>query len=124
MEETGHSCEQKKVLNKEKMEVAMCILIWLIVSIAMLTITIWVHRHTYETTRKYGEYVADLNYPVPFPMWFLLSVVVVSFIPILNTTLFIIGIIIWSTSYADNDIRLGNLPKWFKSVQEFLTKQV
>ena len=102
----------------------MCILIWLIVSVAILTITIWVHRHTYETTRKHGKYVADLNYPVPFPMWFLLSIVVVSFIPILNTTLFIIGIIIWSTGYADNSIRLGNLPKWFKSVQEFLTKQV
>ena len=68
--------------------------------------------------------VADLDYPVPFPMWLLLSVVVASFIPVLNTILFIIGIIVWGAGYADNDIRLGNLPKWFKSVQEFLTKQV
>lgn len=102
----------------------MNILIWLIESVIILTITIWVHRHTYETTYKHGKYVADLDYPVPFPMWLLLSVVVASFIPVLNTILFIIGIIVWGASYADNDIRLGNLPKWFKSVQEFLTKQV
>lgn len=102
----------------------MCALIWLIVSVIMLTITIWVHRHTYGVTRKHGEYVADLDNPAPFPMWLLLSVVVASFIPIVNVILFLIGILAWFISYAEDDVRLGNLPEWFKSVQEFLTKQV
>jgi len=102
----------------------MCALIWLMVGVIILTITIWVHRHTYGVTRKHGEYVADLDDPAPFPMWLLLSVVVVSFIPIANVVLFITGMIIWFINYTEDEVRLGNLPKWFKSVQEFLTKQV
>lgn len=98
--------------------------IWLIVGIILLTITIWVHRHTYGVTWEHGEYVADLDNPASVPMWLLLSVVVVSFIPIANVLLFILGMMGWLISYAENDVRLGNLPKWFKSVQEFLTKQV
>jgi len=98
--------------------------IWLIVGIILLTITIWVHRHTYGVTLEHGEYVADLDNPASVPMWLLLSVVVVSFIPVANVLLFILGVMTWLISYAEDDVRLGNLPKWFKSVQEFLTKQV
>lgn len=98
--------------------------IWLIVGIILLTITIWVHRHTYGVTREHGEYVADLDDPTSFPMWLLLSVVVVSFIPTVNVILFILGMMGWLINYVEDDIRLGNLPKWFKFVQEFLTKQV
>lgn len=98
--------------------------IWLIVGIILFTITIWVHRHTYGVTWEHGEYVADLDNPAPFPMWLLLSVVAVSFIPIVNVILFILGMMGWLINYAEDDVRLGNLPKWFKSVQEFLTKQV
>lgn len=98
--------------------------IWLIVGIILLTITIWVHRHTYGVTWEHGEYVADLDNPAPFPMWLLLSVVAVSFIPIVNVILFILSMMVWLINYAEDDVRLGNLPKWFKSVQEFLTKQV
>lgn len=102
----------------------MCALIWLMISVVILTITIWVHRHTYGVTYKHGEYVADLDDPSPFPMWLLLSVVVASFIPIVNVVLFLIGMMGWFINYIENDVRLGNLPKWFKPVQEFLTKQV
>lgn len=98
--------------------------IWLIVGIILLTITIWVHRHTYGVTWEHGEYVADLDDPAPFPMWLLLSVVVISFIPTVNVILFILGMMGWLINYVEDDIRLGNLPKWFKFVQEFLTKQV
>lgn len=102
----------------------MDVLIWLMVSAIILTITIWVHRHTYGVIDVHDEYVADLDNPAPFPMWLLLSAVVVSFIPIINVLLFLMGIIGWLISYSEDDIRLGNLPKWFKSVQKFLTKQV
>lgn len=102
----------------------MCALIWLIVSVIILTTTIWVHRHTYGVIREHGEYVADLDEPAPFPMWLLLSVVVVSFIPIVNVLLFLSGMVGWLINYTEDDVRLGNLPKWFKSVQEFLTKEV
>lgn len=98
--------------------------IWLIVGIILLTITIWVHRHTYGVIHEYGEWVTDLDNPAPFPMWLLLSAVAVSFIPIVNVLLFILGMMGWLINYVENDVRLGNLPKWFKSVQEFLTKQV
>lgn len=102
----------------------MCVLIWLMMGVIISSITIWVHRHTYGVTREHGEWVADLDDPAPFPMWFLLSVVIVSFTPIVNVSLFIVGIMIWIINYAGDDIRLGNLPKWFKPVQEFLTRQV
>jgi len=102
----------------------MCALIWLMVGVMILTITIWVHRHTYGVTWKHDEFVADLDDPAPFPMWLLLSVVVVSFIPLVNVALFLIGMMGWIINYAEDDVRLGNPPKWFKSVQKFLTKQV
>lgn len=97
---------------------------WLIVGIIILTITIWVHRHTYGVTYEHGEYVADLDDPAPFPRWFLLSVAVASFTAVINVVLFLIGVIMWVIFYVDDSIRLGNLPKWFKFVQEFLTKEV
>lgn len=108
----------------------MCALIWVMVGVIMLTITIWVHRHTYGVIYKHGEhgehgeYVADLDDPAPFPRWLLLSAVVVSLIPVVNVILFIVGMMEWIINYVEDDVRLGNLPKWFKSVQEFLTKQV
>lgn len=98
--------------------------LWLIVGIIILTITIWVHRHTYGVFYEHGECVADLDDPAPFPRWFLLSAVVVSFTPIVNIILFLIGMTIWGIFHVDDNIRLGNLPKWFKLIQEFLTKEV
>ena len=98
--------------------------ILLIVSSITLTITFWIHRHTYYVKYQHGKYVADLDYPMPFPRWALLIIVVVSFLPLINIIMFIIGMVVWLMSYATDEIRLGNLPKGIKSILEFLTKEV
>jgi hypothetical protein len=78
----------------------MCALIWLIVGVVILTITIWVRRHTYGVTYKHGKYVADLDNPTSFPMWLLLVLVVASFIPIVNIILFIVTMMEWLIGYS------------------------
>ena len=98
---------------------------WIIVSSIMLTITIWVHRHTYGVIRQNGKWVADLDDPNQCPLWLLIVATIVFFIPILNITVFCAGALAWLAVYKiEDEIRLGNLPKWLKSVLEFLNRQV
>ena len=85
----------------------------------ILGITIWVHKHTYRGIRRNGELI-----PLLFPMWLLISMIIVAFIPILNIIVFSIGLIFWFAYYFTNDIRLENTPKWFNSIRNFLTRQV
>ena len=99
-------------------------LIWLMVGVIMLTITIWVHRHTYGTIYHEGKYVADLDDRAPFPMWLLLVMVACSLIPIFNIIVFVAGAVMWFTCYFDDGIKLVPVPKWIKVIKEFLTKQV
>lgn len=96
---------------------------WLIVSILILTITVWVHKHTY-VKGEHNYYKPATFERVPFPMWLLLLLIVVSFIPIVNIFLFISGGAAYLCGYINDDLRLGNLPKWLKSVLNFLIKEV
>lgn len=98
--------------------------IWLVVSVIILTTTIWVHRHTYGTIYHEGKYVVDLNDRAPFPMWLLLVMVACSLIPIFNIIVFVSGAAMWFTCYSDSSIKLAPVPKWIKVIKEFLGKQI
>ena len=97
---------------------------WLIVSTLILTITVWVHKHTYGTVYYHGEYIANLADRVPFPMWLLILFIIISFTPMANVIAFCIGVVAYLMNYVSNDIALGNLPKWAKSITEFFTMEI
>lgn len=102
----------------------MSVVVWILVSAIFFALTFYVHRHTYEADYQNGKWVADLNSPVPFPMWLLIVMLVVCFTPYLNLIGFFSGAVIWIIAYCSNDIRLGKLSKTLINLGNFLNKQV
>lgn len=99
-------------------------IIHVLLSLILITISIWILKHTYRAEREDGKYVACLDDPVPFPVQSLILLIILLYIPILNIIVFIVGLARWLVDYIEDDIRLGNTPKWFNSIQNFLTRQV
>ena len=99
-------------------------IIHVLLSLIFITISIWILKHTYRTERENGKYVACLDDPIPFPMWSLILLIILLYIPIVNIIAFITGVGAWLINYVEDDVRLGNTPKWFNSIQNFLTRQV
>lgn len=98
----------------------MCTLIWLMVGIILLTITIFVHKHTYE--RECGGKLGD---KLPFPMWMMLSFVVLAAIPLVNIIAFIVGALVYGLQYDEYDGILFHCEsRWWKSFTGFLTREV
>ena len=103
----------------------MSVVVWILVSAIFFALTFYVHRHTYEADYQNGKWVADLNSPVPFPMWLLIVMLVVCFTPYLNLIGFISGAFLWIIAYCTNDIKLGGkLSKTLINLENFLNKQV
>lgn len=102
------------------------LLSWWLVGIIMLTITIFVHKHTYERTpewrRSYFEDYKDCKYP--FPRWLLLIMVIVSALPLVNAIGFGIGIVFYGIALSEKDIVFSCKSKWWGSFMEFLNKEV
>lgn len=92
--------------------------IWLIVGIILLTITIFVHRNTYEQ-----EYIGKVGNKLPTPRWLYIVAIIVALTPILNVIAFVIGI----ASYCmvlNCDIVFHCESRWWKSLMGWLTKEV
>ena len=103
----------------------MGMLINLIVGAIVLTITIFVHRHTYGTGYvSGGRWEINYDDPAPSPRWAYIGAAIAAFIPIINIILFVLGGLAWGITYASNEIRFGNPPKWLKSIIDFLTKEI
>lgn len=92
--------------------------IWLIVGIILLTITIFVHKNTYE--QGYRGKVGD---KLPTPRWFYIGAIVVAVIPILNVAAFVAGLISYCMALED-DIVFSCESRWWKSLMGWLTKEV
>lgn len=97
---------------------------YVLLPLILITISIWIIKHTYRTKRENGKYVACLNSPLPFPVWSLILLVIFLYIPLFNIVIFTTGLFGWLINYLEDNIRLGDTPKWFNSIQNFLTKQV
>lgn len=93
--------------------------IWLIVSIILLTITIFVHKNTYE--RGYRGNVGD---KLPTPRWLYIVAIVVALTPILNVTAFVVGFIGYGYGLGGGDIVFRCESRWWKSLMGWLTKEV
>ena len=63
--------------------------IWLIVGIILLTITIFVHKNTYEK-----GYMGKVDDKLPTPRWLFIVALVVAIIPTLNVIAFVAGFMV------------------------------
>ncbi|MBQ7430684.1 MAG: hypothetical protein IJV29_18920 [Butyrivibrio sp.] len=99
----------------------MCTLIWLMVGIVLLTITIFVHRHSYErgcNKNKRGD-------KLPFPMWLMAIMVFLSLIPVINLMAFGIGAFVYCMNYNNYEGVLFHCEaRWWKALVGFLTREV
>lgn len=92
--------------------------IWLIVGIILLTITIFVHKNTYE--QDYRGRVGD---KLPTPRWLYIVAIVAAITPLLNVIAFVIGFIAYCMTLEDN-IVFHCESRWWKSLMEWLTEEV
>ena len=92
--------------------------IWLIVGIILLTITIFVHKNTYEQ-----EYRGRVGNKLPTPRWLYIVAIVLTLTPILNVIAFAAGIIAYCMALED-DIVFHCESRWWKSLMGWLTKEV
>ena len=99
----------------------MCTFIWLMVGIILLAITIFVHRNTYEYSRRSDDNCGD---KLPFPVWFLILAIGLTAIPILNVIAFAVGVIAYFIGIGEGDITFCCKQRWWKSLLGFLTKEV
>lgn len=98
------------------------IVCYVAVGILLLTVTIFVDRHTYFTKFYNGDWVPDLNRPVPTPLIAWLLLIVAYSIPMFNIFAFALGAGVWSMSAGCDEIAFGNPPKWLVDLVNFLTK--
>lgn len=96
---------------------------WMIVGIILLTITIFVHKHTY-----WKEAYEEQEHKMPLPIWLFTLIVVTAFVPWLNITAFIIGFIIYCTFMFDPPFDVTPYFKcelgWWKALIGLLTREV
>ena len=90
-------------------------LVWMMVGILMLTITLFVHRHTYTF---FG------SKRLPLPIWLLLLMIFFALTPVANLIIFIMGGAMYSTFICGQDIVFRCDSKWFKAIKGFLIKEI
>ena len=94
-------------------------LIWVMVSILLFTITLFVHRHTYDT-----YYDGEIKGKTSMPLWFFLLLVLAYCIPILNLLIFAAGMILYFVAWANKDITMNYTSNWYMSLSDWLNKEV
>ena len=89
------------------------ILISGIASCIMLAIFLFIYSHAYNAKWAIDKGpVADLDSPVESPLWLFSLIVIMLLIPIVSVGVFLITSAMWFCDYMEENIRLGNLPKW------------
>lgn len=101
-------------------------MVWLIVGIVLLTITLFVHKHTYWCDLEYkeGKYRSVPIKRMTIPMWAMILLCVVALTPYLNAFSFAAGVIGYVVGVGWRDIVFHWENKAFTSITKFLTKQV
>lgn len=87
----------------------------------MLTITIFVHKNTYEYSRRSSNECGD---KLSFPIWLLLLMVVSAAIPIFNIIAFAVGVIAYFIGIGECDIVFCCKQRWWESITGFLKREV
>lgn len=97
--------------------------IWMIVGIILLTITIFVHKHTYWRERYKKQ-----EHRMPLPVWLVILMAVLAFVPILNIIAFGVGLIAYCIYRGDPPYGIITYFKcelrWWRALIELLTREV
>ena len=97
--------------------------IWMIVGIILLTITIFVHKHTY-----YKKSYKEQEHRMPLPVWLFILMVIIALIPVANIIVFSISSIAYCIYRSDPPYDVTPYFKcelrWWRVLIEFLTKEV
>lgn len=97
--------------------------IWMIVGIILLTITIFVYKHTYWKERYEKQ-----EHKMPLPIWLVILMVITALIPVANIIVFAIGLIAYCVYRADPPY--GVTPyfrcelRWWRALIGLLTREV
>ncbi len=94
--------------------------IWEIVGLILLTITIFIHRHTYS----YDDWHNKLKDKMPFPRWLMIVMCAIAAIPLANAVVFFIGMIVYLMHNSCDEIRFHHESAWYKNLTEWLTREV
>jgi hypothetical protein len=97
--------------------------IWMIVGMILLTITIFVHKHTYWEDRY-----EEQEHRMPLPIWLVILMALIAFVPILNIIAFAIGLIAYCIYRCDPPYGVTLYFKcelrWWRALIGLLTKEV
>lgn len=94
--------------------------IWVIVGLILLTITIFIHRHTYH----YDYWDDKIRDKLSFPMWLMIVMCITAAIPMVNAIAFFVGMIGYLLTHADYEIRFHCESAWYKNLTKWLTREV
>lgn len=97
--------------------------IWMIVGIILLTITIFVHKHTY-----WKEIYRKQEHRMPLPIWLVILMVITALVPVANIIVFVMGLMAYCIYRCDPPYDVTPYFKcelrWWKALIGFLTKEV
>ena len=95
----------------------------MIVGIILLTITIFVHKHTYWKT-QYNK----REYRMPLPIWLVILMAIPAFVPILNIIVFATGLVAYCMYRCDPPYGVTPYFKcelgWWKALIWLLTREI
>lgn len=87
---------------------------WWVVGMILLTITIWINKHTVRKECNWRDWNKTETLPVKWPVWAYILAFLVACAPGLCLLAFFIGIIPYCILYAEDDIKFVCDAKWYK----------
>ena len=97
---------------------------WWIVGMILLTITIWINKHTVRKECNWRDWNKTETLPVKWPVWAYILVFLVACTPVLCLIAFFVGMTIYGASYTEDDIKLICDAKWYKLLIKLLMKKI
>ena len=95
-------------------------IVWFIIGIILFSITLYVHKHTYET-----KVVDEYRDRLPCPLWLVILAFIVACVPLLGIASFLVGMIGYlansTGSYPDVYFKTEGI---VKKIKDLLTKEV
>lgn len=92
------------------------IILWMIAGIIMFSITIFVHRHSYEWRSD--------EKPIALPRWLYWTMLLIALIPIVNVVSFCVGAFAYLLTWVNTDVYFKCEAEWWTKMVEFLNKRV
>ena len=86
----------------------------------MLTITVFVHKHSYHNDWWDNKRGSKLD----FPLWLLAIMILIAATPVINVIAFIVGGVCYMVTYCERDVVFHCESKWYVGLRSFLNRPV